>query len=282
MNFLTSHREILVNLVFAGLVLAGSWVGSRLLSRAVDRSLAARRLSSLDPGAHTRFRMIVRLARAALLFLGLGLALYLIDVSALRRISVLMFASAGVAGIALGFAAQTTTANLVSGIIIAFVQPLRLGDKVEIGDDYGEVEEIGLFYTFIKTWDNRRVVLPNQLLSNHVIRNYTLRDPRMVAAVNVRVDHGADVEMLRRLLLELAESHELALKDPEPKVEVTDLDDRGLTVRLVAWAADQSDAWALAVAIREAAARRLGEEGLPLATSRVRVQAPGAPAASQQ
>lgn len=269
MDFLTVHRETLVNLGYALVILVGAWIAVRLMRRAVDRFLTHRTLAELNAGAHTRFRMIERLAAAALFFLGLGLALYVVDVAILRKISVAMFASAGLVGIALGFAAQTTAANLVSGVIIAFVQPLRLGDRVKVEDEYGEVEEIGLFYTFIKTWDNRRVVIPNQLLSSHIIKNYTVKDARMAATVSFKLDFGADVEAVRATLLELARAHPLIVDDPEPAVEVTDNDDTGITVRLLAWAADQPDAWKLGTDLRERAVGALATQEVPVSAQRI-------------
>ena len=268
-DFLTVHRETLTNLGYALLILLGAWIVTRLMRRAVDRFLAHRALSELDSGARTRFRMIERLAATAFLFIGLGLALYVVDVSILRKISVAMFASAGLAGIALGFAAQTTAANLVSGVIISFVQPLRLGDRVKVEDEYGEVEEIGLFYTFIKTWDNRRVVIPNQLLSSRVIKNYTTRDARMAAAVSFKLDFGTDVEAVRSTLMGIVRAHPLAIFDPEPAVEVTDSDDSGITVRLLVWAADQSSAWTLGTDVREQAFAALTSQGTPPSARRI-------------
>ncbi|HZJ40128.1 MAG TPA: mechanosensitive ion channel domain-containing protein [Demequina sp.] len=269
MDFLTVHRETLINLGYALLILAGAWVAVRLMRRAVDRFLTHRALAELDVGAQTRFRMIERLAAAALIFLGLGLALYMVDVGVLRKISVAMFASAGLVGIALGFAAQTTVANFVSGVIIAFVQPLRLGDRVEVEDEYGEVEEIGLFYTFIKTWDNRRVVIPNQILSNRIIKNYTVKDARMAATVSLRLDFGADVAAVRASLLELARAHPLVIDGPPPEVEVTDNDELGITVRLKVWALHQPDAWTSGTVLREQAVAAMVALGVPISAQRV-------------
>jgi len=268
-DFLTVHRETLINLGYALLILAGAWVAVRLMRRAVDRFLTHRALAELDVGAQTRFRMIERLAAAALIFLGLGLALYMVDVGVLRKISVAMFASAGLVGIALGFAAQTTVANFVSGVIIAFVQPLRLGDRVEVEDEYGEVEEIGLFYTFIKTWDNRRVVIPNQILSNRIIKNYTVKDARMAATVSLRLDFGADVAAVRASLLELARAHPLVIDEPPPEVEVTDNDELGITVRLKVWALHQPDAWTSGTVLREQAVAAMVALGVPISAQRV-------------
>ena len=202
-------------------------------------------------------------------FLGLGLALFVVDVDILRKVSVAMFASAGLAGIALGFAAQTTAANLISGVMIAFVQPLRLGDRVEVEDEYGEVEEIGLFYTFIKTWDNRRVVIPNQILSNRIIKNYTVKDARMAATVSLRLDFGADVAAVRASLLELARAHPLVIDEPPPEVEVTDNDELGITVRLKVWALHQPDAWTSGTVLREQAVAAMVALGVPISAQRV-------------
>ena len=112
---------------------------------------------------------------------------------------VAMFASAGVVGIAIGFASQTTAANLVSGVLIAFAQPLRLGDRVEVEQEQGSVEEIGLLYTSIRTWDNRHVMIPNQLLSSRVIRNFSLRDPRSPAVVTFGSSQDADLDWVRSM-----------------------------------------------------------------------------------
>jgi len=208
--------------------------------------------------------MIERLSAVVLFFVAVGLVFWIMDVSALKRVAVGMFASAGVVGIAVGFAAQTTMANLVSGVIIAFAQPIRLGDKVTIDGEFGTVESIGLFYTMIHTWDNRRLVIPNKILSDQTIRNYTLVDARMPAVVLLRLDYGADVEAVRSLLLDEARAHRLFLAEPEPAVYVVDADDLGVSIRLTAWAADQSDAWQMAVELRERVVRRLMAAEVPV------------------
>jgi small conductance mechanosensitive channel len=267
-DWVTENRDLLIDLGWAALILLGTWILVRIMRRAVDRFLAHRAVGSLDAGAKTRFEMIERLAAAALFFLGAGLALFVINVEILRKISVAMFASAGVVAIAIGFAAQTTASNLVSGIIIAFVQPLRLGDRVRVEDETGQVEEIGLFYTVLKTWDNRRILIPNQLLSNRVVKNYTVRDPVMAAAVSLKVGLDTDVEATRGELLRIARAHRLFVDDPPPAVEVVDSDAAGMTVRLTAWAADQSDAWTLGTELREQALAALAVQGTPVSAQR--------------
>lgn len=259
MDILSEKTALAVGFATALLILIGTWVVAKLFHRAIHRFLRSRRLVEADPGAVTRFRMIARLGTATVYFLGLGLALYMVDVSVFRQVALAMFASAGVMGIALGFASQTTAANLVSGILIAFAQPLRLGDRVEVEQEQGTVEEIGLLYTTIRTWDNRRVVIPNQLLSSRVIRNYSVRDPRSPAVVTFGLSHGADLDWVRSVAIEEARAHPDYLDDPAPSVDVVAFDEGGTTVRLVTWAVDRPHAVELTAALRERLVRRLAE-----------------------
>ncbi len=173
-GFWETNEKHFVDAGVSVLVLVAAWLLYWLLRYGINRFSRRHNLGEADPGAETRLRMIQRLSTVALFFVAIGLVFWIMDVSALKRVAVGMFASAGVVGIALGFAAQTTMANLVSGIIIAFAQPIRLGDNVKIDGEYGAVESIGLFYTYIRTWDNRRLVIPNKLLSDQTIRNYTI------------------------------------------------------------------------------------------------------------
>ena len=262
MSFWEVNEKHFVNAGVSVLVLVAAWVVYWILRHSINRFSKRRELPSVDPGAETRLRMIQRLSAVTLFFVAVGLVFWIMDVAALKRVAVGMFASAGVVGIALGFAAQTTMANLVSGVIIAFAQPIRLGDRVTIDDEYGTVESIGLFYTNIHTWDNRRLVIPNKILSDQSIRNYTLVAPRMPALVLLRLGYGADVETVRTILLDEARTHPLFLRDPEPSVQVVDADNLGISVRLSAWAATQADAWTLAVDVREKAIRRLTDLGV--------------------
>ena len=261
MSFWATNKEFFVNGGVSVLVLVGTSLVYRGIKHAVDRFSRRRNLADSDPGAETRLRMIVRLAAVGLFFVAVGVVFWIMDVSALKRVAVGMFAGAGVVGIGIGFAAQATLANLVSGVIIAFVQPIRLGDSVLVETEFGTVESIGLFYTNIRTWDNRRLVIPNKLLSDRAIRNYTLIDPQTPAVVVLRLDYGADIDLVRSVLLEEARAHPAFLPVPEPTVQVTAADDTGLSVRLIAWCADQARAFDLAADVREKALATLAEAG---------------------
>jgi small conductance mechanosensitive channel len=262
--FWNTHEHQFIGLGVAVVILIVARLLQWGLHKGVNAFSRRRNLAETDPGAETRFRMIQRLTSVVIYFVGFGLAFWVIDIHVLKTLALGMFASAGVVGVAIGFAAQTTVANLVSGIVIAFAQPIRLGDSVTLDDEFGTVESIGLFYTSIRIWDNRRLVIPNKLLSDRTIRNYTLVDPRMLALVTLRLEYGTDVDAVRKVLIEAAQAHPLFLDSPSPSVQVIEADNLGVTVRLMAWASSQADAWTLSTEVREAVLAKLPGVAAPV------------------
>src|SRR3954471_21142761 len=136
------HRLIVVGVVmFATIVLA----------RVIDRRIARR---DLPPEALTRYRVVRRGVTTTIIFIGLLTALLVIP--QVRAVAGGLLASSAVLGIVIGFASQRTLGNFVAGLLIAFTQPLRLGDEVTVEDTQGVVEEIGLIYTFVRMENGER------------------------------------------------------------------------------------------------------------------------------
>jgi len=170
--------------IVAGVVIGGTL----LLERLIDRRMAKRELA---PEAATRYRVVRRSISTTIVFVGVMSALLVIP--QIRAIAGGILASSAVVGLVVGFAAQRTLANFIAGLLIAFTQPLRLGDEVRIGSDEGVVEEIGLTYTFIRTADNARVVIPNEKLASDTIRNWTIRSRETWAEITVQVPLSAEL-----------------------------------------------------------------------------------------
>ena len=105
-------------------------------------------------------------------------------------------------GIVIGFASQRTIGNFVAGLLIAFTQPIRLGDRVEIDDLAGNVEEIGLTYTFIRTDEGSRLVIPNEKLASDTIINSTIVSREKVAEITLQVPLDKDLRTVVGLLRE--------------------------------------------------------------------------------
>jgi small conductance mechanosensitive channel len=183
------HRLIVVGVVVLIAVVA---------ARLVDRRIARRELS---PESITRYRVVRRSVTTAIIFIGLLSALLVIP--QVRAVAGGLLASSAVLGIIVGFASQRTLGNFVAGLLIAFTQPVRLGDDVVIEDTEGVVEEIGLIYTFVRTADGDRLVIPNEKLASDTIRNSTIRSREKVAEITLQVplgrNVGAVVDRLRTL-----------------------------------------------------------------------------------
>ena len=122
---------------------------------------------------------------AAIVFVGILSALLVIP--QIRTVAGGVLASSAVIGLVIGFASQRTIGNVVAGLLIAVSQPLRLGDEVEVEGTQGVVEEIGLTYTWIRTRDNDRLVVPNERLASEPIRNSTIRSAETFAEATVEV-----------------------------------------------------------------------------------------------
>src|SRR5438132_8523588 len=168
-----------------------------LLARILDWWLVRR---PLPPEAATRYRVLRRTISVAIITFGLFSALLVIP--EVRGVAGGLLASSAVIGIIVGFASQRTLGNFVAGLLIAFTQPVRLGDRVEIEGASGIVEEIGLTYTFIRTEDEARVVIPNDKLASDTIRNSTIRSRQKVAEITVSIPLTTD---LRRIVDSIAD-----------------------------------------------------------------------------
>src|SRR5881409_1294024 len=193
------HRLVIVAVV---LLVTG------LVARLIDRRSARR---DLAPGTATRYRVLRRSITTAVIMVGLLSALLVIP--QVRAVAGGLLASFAVVGIVVGFASQRTLGNFVAGLLIAFTQPLRLGDNVELEGTRGVVEEIGLIYTFVRTADGDRLVIPNEKLASDTIRNSTIRSREKVAEITLQVPLGRDLGAIVDRLRTIAGDGEVFVSD---------------------------------------------------------------------
>ncbi len=230
-------------------VLGGVLLVTLVVARLVDRRMARR---DLPAAAVTRYRILRRSVITAIIFVGLLSALLVIP--QVRAVAAGILASSAVIGIVVGFAAQKTIGNFIAGLLIAFSQPIRLGDHVEIEGQMGVVEEIGLTYTFIRVEDNDRLVIPNERIASDTIRNSSIRGRRKLAQVTVQVPLDSDLDAVTCLLREAAE-------DERADVFVAALADKA-ELMVSVWADDEPAAERLESELRLRAHKRLREAGV--------------------
>ena len=237
-----------------------------IVARVVDFILARRDKAmqllgkSPDRADRTRYVMIRRLVFAGILFVGIGIALLKIpEVQTLARA---MLASAAIVAGVIGIAARAPIANLVSGIMIAFSQPVRLNDYISVDGEYGTVEQISLIYTYIRTADGRRVVIPNEAFAMKAVHNYSMGSPGSFVTVDLALPLDADLTAVSAAMLEVGEQVAPPPEGKQDSVEVADIGAGGVLLRLHAWAPDSLARRDLASDLRAAVLRRLVGDGL--------------------
>jgi MscS family membrane protein len=150
-----------------------------------------------------------------------------------------LLATLGVGGIAIALAAQELLSNLFGAFAILSDRPYKIGDRIQISSDLiGDVVEIGLRSTRLKTLDNRLIVVPNSDISKSNIINYTLPDTRVRLDINVGISYDADVEKASGILLDIAKNTTGALVDPAPKVYVRGFGDFSVNLLMHVWISD--------------------------------------------
>jgi len=208
-DVVTAIASVAVALVLAALV-----------DRALGRHPAG--LPALRPEARTRLRFLRRVIAAVIILIGVSIALS--QFSALDRVAAAFLASGAITAAIVGFAARTTLANAIAGLLIAITQPLRVGDQVSFEGNDGEVEDVRLTYTYLRTGAGARVVIPNERLAAGILRNDTILDPEVAAEADVwlaaETDANAAVEAVRAAL-------------PEASVTLAELTAEGTRLHLV-------------------------------------------------
>lgn len=145
---------------------------------------------------------------------------------------------AGVIGIGVGFGMQNIASNFISGLIILFERPIKVGDRVKVGDLQCDVEHISIRSTVVRTPNNEHIIIPNtEFIQNQVI-NWSYGDPTIGLDIMIGVAYGTDVRLVEKLLLQAADEHKDILSDPAPRVFFMNFGESSLDFRLFVWVAN--------------------------------------------
>jgi len=248
------------------IVTAAIWVGVVLAVRFVIRRAYARyerRLAERDPAEaarrRTTFAFLQRLALAVVALIGTWSVLSIYPTTS--EVARALLASSAVLAIFAGLALNTPLSNLGSGVLVAFTQPVRLGDRVTVGEHTGFVEAIELIYTTLVTDDERRIFIPNNQLTSSTVVNRTIRDPRRTVTVSLPVRLGAPIERARAVVLEAAQ----AVPGAAPldvRVTVGDVGEKVVWLTATGFASLDADVAGIASDVRERALTALASAEL--------------------
>lgn len=206
-----------------------------------ENNLRARKL-------YTQFNVLERIIIFLIILLSIGFSLMLFD--GVRQIGVSVFASAGIAGIIIGFAAQKALGTILAGLQIAISQPIRLDDVLVVEGEWGWVEEITLTFVVVRIWDKRRLVLPTTYFIEKPFQNWTRTTSELMGTVFIYTDYNIPFEALREELTRLLEKNPLWDKKVNV-LQVTDSKENYIEIRALMSTRNSSDAWDLRVYVRE-------------------------------
>jgi small-conductance mechanosensitive channel len=269
MNLFTFHWQDLLNpgtypgtLALALFMVLVAWMGCVVTTRLVQRpswvmGKLKRRVDETVVLYTVRVKNLLIWLIAAMIYASL--------VPGLRALMGTLVAGAGITAIVIGFAAKTTLGNLISGLAIAVYRPVRIGDKVMIEGEYSTVEDITLRHTIIRTWQQKRLVIPNAKLDEMTILNYSIVDPKIRATVDMGISYDTNIDLARRFILE--EAKQCPYRDPdaeEPVVRVTGHFDFSIGLRTYVWVKNIDDAWMARFWLYEHVKKRFDREGIEI------------------
>lgn len=241
------------------------WLGGLIVSWILRRTI--RLVMERDRDQRIDRMAASFLAKVASVFVWvLALMFYAHMIPALDRLSTALLASVSVASIVIGLAAQSTLANFVAGLSLIFYRPFRLGDRIQInaptGIETGIVEDVSLGYTILQTFDNRRVIISNSVISNTVMINLTAVHPRVMAIVPFSISYDADIDRAREVVLELAEAHDQVEEVVGCPVMLLGASSVDLSLRV--WCADPAIAAGVKYDLTERIKKRFDAEGIEI------------------
>jgi small-conductance mechanosensitive channel len=178
----------------------------------------------------TQIRVLVRTVDTIIVLVTLGFALMTFE--AVRQYGVSLFASAGVAGVVFGLAAQPVLSNLIAGVQLAVTQPIRLEDAVTVQNEYGWIEEINATYVVIRLWDLRRLIVPLNFFIQQPFYNWTRQSAATLGNVMLLLDYSAPVDIVRKKATELVEQSKRG-KAAVTGVQVTSVTAQGIQVQIL-------------------------------------------------
>jgi len=264
----TFFRQMVKFLMALSMGILGAW-SILVLQEVLVRKYSLQEKDNLKARKiHTQFQLFKKIA-----FLIIGIVTLLavmMSFDAFRRIGTTLIASAGVAGIIVGFAAQKTLAAVLSGLQLAITQPVRIDDVVIVEGEWGKIEELTLTYVVVRTWDLRRLIVPTTYFLEKPFQNWTRVSAELLGTVFIYTDYHISVDLVRE------EIRGILQEDPRWDgkvwgVQVTDSSKGQMELRILVSASNAGDAWDLRCEVRERILSFIREK-YPEALPRTRVQ----------
>lgn len=270
-NFAEINQRIIQYVIVAAVIALVAVILARILQKIMkvyfERSS---HVLKVDP---TRYKFLRNAVSFVVFMLAITLIFYTIP--ELRTIGITLFAGAGIFAAIIGFASQEAFSNIISGIFIVIFKPFRVGDNIKIGDlHHGTVEDITLRHTIINNFENRRIIIPNTVISGQTIINSTIEDEKVCTFIELGISYESDLDKAIEIIREEAGNHpncidnrseeELTNGDPKVIVRVLGFGDSAINLRAYAWANTSGEGFVMKCDLYETLKKRFNKENIEI------------------
>ena len=242
-------------LIWIGLVFSTMWLGIRIINFFANRyqDMQIENLAAEHFDKERRRRTYVSIFRRVFIFVMI-LGSFWIGLSEFANMEGLgktLLTSAGIAGVVIGIAAQPILGNIIAGVQVAVTQPVRIGDSVIMDGNFSTVEDLRYTYAVLKTWDERRLIVPMRELITERVENWSHTEVHQTCPVFLYIDYGADIDAIREAFISMVKDNKLWDDKTEPEMYVVDVTENTIQLRGAVSSVGPIEAWTLACEIRE-------------------------------
>lgn len=246
-------------------------LATRIVRGLMDRYFRKTSLSSkLDPTRYT----FTKNAASFLIFL-IATIIIFYTIPSLRALGLTLFASAGIVAAIIGFASQAAFSNIISGIFIVIFKPFRVDDLITVGNNMqGVVEDITLRHTVIRNFENRRIVIPNSVISNEIIVNSTITDEKVCVYLEIGISFDSDIDQAIAIMRDEAMKHpncidnrtaeDIEKGDPMVRVRVIGFGESSVNLRAWIWANTSGEGFEMKCDLFRSIKLRFDKQGVEL------------------
>ena len=270
-NLAEINHRLIQYLIVAGVIAAIAVILSRVLQKLMkvyfERSS---HVLKVDP---TRYKFLRNAVSFVVFMLAITLIFYTIP--ELRTIGITLFAGAGIFAAIIGFASQEAFSNIISGIFIVIFKPFRVGDNIKIGELHqGVVEDITLRHTIINNFENRRIIIPNTVISGQTIINSTIEDEKVCTFIEIGISYESDQDKAIAILRKVIEAHancrdnrtaeEIENGIPKVIIRMLGFGESSVNLRAYAWAANSGEGFVLKCDVYETLKKEFDLNGIEI------------------
>lgn len=256
-----------------GAILVATVVIASVTGRLFNRTIKKVESGEADSHDLTNLRFLKRGVSVLIYLAGISFAIYMIE--PLRVIATSLLAGAGLLAVAVGFASQQALSNVIGGIFIVIFKPYKINDRLSIRVDLnGVVEDINLRHTVIRNFENKRIIIPNSVISNEILINSNYNDDRIIKWIDMGISYDSDIDLAKKIMAEEVEAHpnfvdnrnaeQIENGDPLVPVRVLSMGDSSVNLRAWATAEDPPSAFIMGCDLLESIKKRFDKEGIEI------------------